>query len=154
MARTIHCVKLNREAEGLGRHRQPQRSQPISALICVWMTAVAPERYPTSASVTELSLLAIADVTPDLHGPAGSLLNLMRALGTSLGVAAGATTLNWRLEAQTGAVHDWQSSSSESLLAAVRESLPVLIVIAVVAALTARAAAAGVRPAAETSQSR
>jgi EmrB/QacA subfamily drug resistance transporter len=96
----------------------------------------------------------IADVTPDLHGPAGSLLNLMRALGTSLGVAAGATTLNWRLEAQTGAVHGWQSSSSESLLAAVRESLPVLIVIAVVAALTARAAAAGARPDAETSQPR
>ena len=109
---------------------------------------------PTFSIIAPNFNATIADVTPDLHGPAGSLLNLMRALGTSLGVAAGATTLNWRLEAQTGAVHDWQSSSSESLLAAVRESLPVLIVIAVVAALTARAAAAGVRPAAETSQSR
>jgi uncharacterized membrane protein len=93
-------------------------------------------------------------VAPDLHGPAGSLLNLMRALGTSLGVAAGATTLNWRLEAQTGAAHAWQSASSESLLAAVRESLPVLIVIAVAAALTARAAAAGIRPGEAGSQPR
>ena len=38
-----------------------------------------------------------------LSGEAGSLLNLMRALGTSLGVASASSTLSWRLQATTGA---------------------------------------------------
>lgn len=81
----------------------------------------------------------IAAAPADLSGPAGSLLNLMRALGTSLGVAAGASTLTWRLDAVTGHAHDWQSTDSASLLTGVRESLPVVAAIAVLAILAARA---------------
>lgn len=81
----------------------------------------------------------IAAVPADLSGAAGALLNLMRVLGTSLGVALGATTLAWRLDVVTGVDQDWMSANSESLLAAARESLPVLGIMAVVAALAARA---------------
>lgn len=83
----------------------------------------------------------IAAVPTDLSAAAGSLLNLMRALGTSLGVAAGATTLAWRLQTASGTHEDWLAASSESLLAAVRGSLPILAVLAVLAAIAARIAA-------------
>ncbi len=87
----------------------------------------------------------IAAAPADLSGAAGSLLNLMRVLGTSIGVAAGATTLGWQLQVQAegGLAVTWSTASSDSLLAAVRGSLPVLAVMAVVAAMAARVAAAG-----------
>lgn len=84
----------------------------------------------------------IAAVPAELSGAAGSLLNLMRALGTSLGVAAGATTLAWRLQSPDGQHQDWLSASSDTLLAAVRGSLPVLIAMAILAAVLARLAVA------------
>ncbi len=84
----------------------------------------------------------IAAAPAGLSGPAGSLLNLMRALGSSLGVAAGATTLAWRLREATGGHGDWLTAGSDVLLAAVRGSLPVLAVFAIVAAV----AAAGATP--------
>ncbi|MGF7162523.1 EmrB/QacA subfamily drug resistance transporter [Rhodoligotrophos appendicifer] len=86
----------------------------------------------------------IASVPAELAGAAGSTLNLMRVLGTSLGVAVGATTLAWRLSEVTGKDRDWLTADSESLLTAVHESLPALLVIAVAAALVAwRGAPAG-----------
>ena len=84
----------------------------------------------------------LAAVPAELSGAVGSQLNLMRVLGTSLGVAAGATMLSARLAADTGVAHGWMSASSDSLLAAVRQSLPVLLAIAVAAAFAARATAA------------
>ncbi|WP_162375600.1 MFS transporter [Ancylobacter sp. TS-1] len=86
---------------------------------------------------------AIAAAPADLAGAAGSLLNLMRVLGTSLGVAAGATTLAWRLEVETGTSGGWMAANAEALLAAFRSSLPVLGVLALGAALAAWAAAGG-----------
>jgi EmrB/QacA subfamily drug resistance transporter len=88
----------------------------------------------------------IAAAPAGLSGPAGSLLNLMRALGCSLGVAAGATMLAWRLHGATGAHGDWLTAGSDALLAAVRGSLPILAVLAIVAAFAA-AGAAPKRPA-------
>lgn len=81
----------------------------------------------------------LAAAPADLAGGAGAQLNLMRVLGTSLGVAAAATTLSARLGSGADAAHGWMSASSDSLLAAVRQSLPVLVVIIVVAAVAARA---------------
>ncbi len=42
-----------------------------------------------------------------LSGEAGSMLNLMRVLGTSLGVASASATLAWRLETVTGTHDSW-----------------------------------------------
>jgi hypothetical protein len=60
------------------------------------------------------------------------MLNLTRSLGTSLGVAAGAATLSWRLRAEDGS-QGWLTASSETLLAAVGSSLPVLVLLAILA---------------------
>jgi EmrB/QacA subfamily drug resistance transporter len=76
----------------------------------------------------------------ELSGAAGSLLNLMRVLGTSLGVAAGATTLSWRLAVETGTHGAWVTADPASLVIAFRESLPVLAVLAVAAAVASRLA--------------
>ncbi|TCK30630.1 EmrB/QacA subfamily drug resistance transporter [Ancylobacter aquaticus] len=81
--------------------------------------------------------VAIAAVSPALSGPAGSLLNLMRALGTSLGVAGGATMLAFNLESPDGAPRTWLSSSGADMLIAVRHTLPLLGAIAVLAGLAA-----------------
>lgn len=89
----------------------------------------------------------LAAVPADLAGAAGSLLNLMRVLGTSLGVAAGATTLAWQLQTPEGAARDWLSAESGLLLAAVRASLPMLALLAIAAAVTAHLAATRTHPA-------
>ncbi|MCB4770467.1 MFS transporter [Ancylobacter sp. Lp-2] len=81
--------------------------------------------------------VAIAAVPPDLSGPAGSLLNLMRALGTSLGVAGGAAMLALNLESPDGAAQTWLSSSGADMLTAVRHSLPLIGAISVLAGLAA-----------------
>lgn len=85
----------------------------------------------------------------ELSGSAGAQLNLMRVLGTSLGVAAGATMLSWRLDAETGAGADWMTTHGGSLLAAFQGSLPVLAVLALGAAIAARLAATSAPPALE-----
>ena len=78
--------------------------------------------------------VAIAAVPSALSSPAGSLLNLMRALGTSLGVAGGATMLASNLNGPDGT---WLSSSGADMLIAVRHSLPLLGGIAVLAGMAA-----------------
>ncbi|MGV3490648.1 MAG: MFS transporter [Devosia sp.] len=75
----------------------------------------------------------LAAVPPALSGAAGSMLNLIRSLGTSLGVAVGATVLSWRLAADTGSGGNWLTASDASLLAAVQSSLPALAVLALLA---------------------
>ena len=62
-----------------------------------------------------------------------SMLNLMRALGTSLGVASASSTLSWRLEAMTGSHDDWIPIAGHRLLGAVESSLAMLAVMAIVA---------------------
>jgi nitrate/nitrite transporter NarK len=68
-----------------------------------------------------------------LSGEAGSLLNLMRVLGTSLGVASASSTLSWRLAVTTGSHGGWIPFAGHPLLAAVEGSLAMLAVMAVVA---------------------
>lgn len=88
----------------------------------------------------------LAAVPAELSGAAGALLNLMRVLGTSLGVAAGASTLSWRLEDIAGTDRGWDAAGSANLLTAVRDSLPLLGLIAVAAAVAAWAAARNAPP--------
>jgi nitrate/nitrite transporter NarK len=68
-----------------------------------------------------------------LSGEAGSMLNLMRVLGTSLGIASASTTLSWRLEAVTGIHHSWIPFAGSPLLGAIESSLALLVVMAIVA---------------------
>ena len=68
-----------------------------------------------------------------LSGEAGSLLNLMRVLGTSLGVASATSTLSWRLEAMTGSHDNWLPFAGERLLGAVEDSLVMLAIMAIAA---------------------
>ncbi|WGD31898.1 MFS transporter [Ancylobacter sp. WKF20] len=82
----------------------------------------------------------LAAVPTELSGAAGALLNLMRVLGTSLGVALGASSLSWRLEEIAGTDRGWNAAGSANLLTAVRDSLPLLGLIAVAAAVAAWAA--------------
>lgn len=81
--------------------------------------------------------VAIAAVPPASSAPAGSLLNLMRALGTSLGVAGGATILALNLESSDGTSRTWLASSGANMLDAVRDSLPLLAGIVLLAGLAA-----------------
>jgi len=81
--------------------------------------------------------VAITAAPPALSSPAGSLLNLMRALGSSLGVASCATLLTLNLKSPHGAPRTWLSSSGADMLAAVRNSLPLLWCIIVLAWLAA-----------------
>jgi hypothetical protein len=69
-----------------------------------------------------------------LSGEAGSMLNLMRVLGTSLGVASASSTLSWRLASATGSHGDWIPFAGHPLLGAVESSLAVLVFMAVAAA--------------------
>jgi EmrB/QacA subfamily drug resistance transporter len=82
----------------------------------------------------------ISAVPPELSSAAGSLLNLLRALGTSVGVASAATTLSWRLHAEAGPFATSLTAGDAAILAAVRQSLPLLAILAVLAAFGARMA--------------
>ena len=68
-----------------------------------------------------------------LSGEAGSMLNLMRVLGTSLGVASASATLAWRLETVTGTHDSWVPFAGRPLLGAVEGSLAMLAIMAVAA---------------------
>ena len=61
------------------------------------------------------------------------MINLMRILGTSVGVAAASSMLSWRLEGLAGPGGRTLGATSGDLLEAVRESLPLLIAFAMVA---------------------
>jgi len=69
---------------------------------------------------------------PDRVGEAGAMINLMRILGTSVGVAGASAMLSRRLEGLVGAGGHTLAVASGDLLEAVRESLPMLIAFAVV----------------------
>ncbi len=70
----------------------------------------------------------------NLSGEAGSMLNLMRALGTSFGIAAASSTLSWRLESATGLHQTWIPFAGHRTLGAIESSLVVLALMAVAAA--------------------
>jgi EmrB/QacA subfamily drug resistance transporter len=86
---------------------------------------------------------SIAAAPAELSGSAGALLNLMRVLGTSLGVAAAATMLAWRLQAEGVTGQQWMTADGSSLLSAFRGSLPILALLALGAAWAGHIAASG-----------
>lgn len=81
-----------------------------------------------------------------LSGEAGSLLNLMRVLGTSIGVASASSTLSWRLQAASDPHASWVYFAGQPLLAAVESSLLLVAVMAIAAGVVSLIPAAS-RPA-------
>jgi hypothetical protein len=62
------------------------------------------------------AIMAAAPV--NLTGEAGGLLNVMRSLGISVGVAAASSLLAWRLAVLTGSGHNTLAAEGRHLLAA------------------------------------
>jgi hypothetical protein len=62
------------------------------------------------------AIMAAAPVS--LTGEAGGLLNVMRSLGISVGVAAASSMLAWRLAVLTGSGHNTLAAEGRHLLAA------------------------------------
>jgi EmrB/QacA subfamily drug resistance transporter len=81
------------------------------------------------------NLAAISHAPPALASEAGGMLNLMRVLGTSLGVASTASMLSWRFYVLTGAASKGDFFSGRPLLGAVESSFLMLAVFAAVAAI-------------------
>jgi EmrB/QacA subfamily drug resistance transporter len=77
---------------------------------------------------------AIMGAAPaELTGEAGGLLNVMRSLGTSVGIAASSALLSWRLATLTGSGQNTLGVSRDHLLAAGRDVILLLVAFAVVA---------------------
>ena len=107
----------------------PDTARPISTIAFVIFGAglgvfIAPNNHAT-----------IKAAPANLSGEAGSMLNLMRALGMSLGVAAASSTLSWRLESATGLHQTWIPFAGHRTLGAIESSLAVLALMAIAAAL-------------------
>ncbi len=71
----------------------------------------------------------------NLAGQAGAMLNLMRVLGTSIGVASASSTLSWGIQLVTGSYGDWKSFPGSTTLYAVDIGLVMLACMAAVAGL-------------------
>jgi len=106
----------------------PDLPRPISTAAFVIFGAglgifIAPNNHAT-----------LAAAPGNLSGEAGSILNLMRALGTSFGVAAASATLSWRLESATGLHQTWIPFPGHPTLRAIEGSLLLLALMAIAAA--------------------
>jgi MFS family permease len=70
-----------------------------------------------------------------LAGEAGSLMNVMRACGMSVGIAASSALLSWQLEMQTGRFVGTIGVAPDALIGASRTVLLLLAALAAVAAV-------------------
>ena len=77
----------------------------ITCAATVW------KRSPNNSAI-------MAAAPPSLTGEAGGLLNVMRSLGISIGVAAASSLLAWRLAVLTGSGHNTLAAEGRHLLAA------------------------------------
>ena len=75
----------------------------------------------------------VAAAPPSLTGEAGGLLNVMRACGVSVGVAAASSLLAWRLAVLTGSGHNTLHADARDLLSAGRDVIVLLASFAAIA---------------------
>lgn len=96
---------------------------------------------------------AIMGAAPEnLTGEVGGLLNLTRAIGLSIGIAAGSALLSWRLEVLTGTGNTTVAVDPTDLLAAARGVLVFFAGSAAIALLLSlKSAGTGSRRASESS---
>ncbi len=71
----------------------------------------------------------------DLSGEAGALVNLMRVLGTSLGVVSASSMLSWQIQAGTGVHSSAVIFEGRHLLKAIESGFAMLMVFALIAGL-------------------
>lgn len=84
--------------------------------------------------------IALAAAPPGLAGAAGALLNLMRVLGASLGVAGGAAILSLKLHELIIEGHIRFARGPE-MIEAVRDCMPALAAVVLCGGLVARVSA-------------
>ena len=101
----------------------------------IGMVALAAFGLGLGAFIPVSNLAAIRSMPPAFVGEAGGMLNLMRVLGTSLGVASAASMLSWRFYVLTGAASKGHIFSGHPLLGAVESSFFMLAVFAAIAAI-------------------
>jgi MFS family permease len=87
---------------------------------------------------------------PAHRGQAGGMLNLMRVLGTSVGVASASALLTWRLAGRTGVIGNTMSVPEQQLLTSIADGLWLLIGFAVLAAAMAMLRGGPPEPAAKS----
>src|SRR5262249_55616033 len=124
----------------------------LGMLLCVAGLAllyVTTDGSPASMSPVMLALAAIgmgqglfaspnnnsimAAAPEPLTGEAGSLMNVMRACGMSIGIAAASAVLSWRLEVLTGRVSGTVDVAEALLAAAGRDVMLLLAAFALFA---------------------
>jgi MFS family permease len=79
------------------------------------------------------SNLIMAAAPERLAGEAGSLMNVMRACGMSIGIAASSALLSWQLEVLTGRVSGTVGVAADALVGAGRAVVLLLAVLAAAA---------------------
>ncbi|HWA81139.1 MAG TPA: hypothetical protein VG848_12625, partial [Acetobacteraceae bacterium] len=77
----------------------------------------------------------VSAAPPGLSGEAGALVNLMRVLGTSLGVVSASSMLSWQIQARTGAQSSAVVFEGRYLLKAIESGFAMLMVFALIAGL-------------------
>jgi hypothetical protein len=85
------------------------------------------------------NLAAVSSAPPALAGEAGGMLNLMRVLGTSLGIASAGSMLSWRFYELTGADSKSHFFYGRPVLGAAESSLFMLAIFAAIAAILSMA---------------
>jgi EmrB/QacA subfamily drug resistance transporter len=78
----------------------------------------------------------ISAAPAERSGQVGGLLNLMRAIGTGVGVAAASAVLEWRLDLATGTGERTVTAPEPALLGAISDVLLMLAAFAVIAGAT------------------
>lgn len=116
------------------------------AILCFAIASQTASRIPDAAAfflygaglgvfIAPNNHATINAVPKSLAGQAGSMLNLMRVLGTSLGVASASSTLSLGIQLVTGSHGDWASFAGSSTLYAIEIGLALLACMAAVAGL-------------------
>ncbi len=107
-------------------------SNPVEATLGLVLFGAGLGLYISPNNSSTLSAAPAASA-----GIAGGLLNLMRVLGTSVGVATAASALSWRLEARPNMPRSLSAEPADILFAATREAMYMLLAFAVVAGIAA-----------------
>jgi EmrB/QacA subfamily drug resistance transporter len=99
---------------------------PTMAALAILGTGVGLFTSPNNGAV-------MASAPADRIGQAGGILNAMRSFGTSLGVAAAATVMAWRLDITTGRVGDTLHAPPQALLGAAHYAVAMFAAFALLA---------------------
>jgi EmrB/QacA subfamily drug resistance transporter len=109
-------------------------SKHATPLLAVGLPALAVYGVGLGLFIAPRTHEAVSAAPAALSGAAGAMLNLMRVLGTSLGVTGAASMLTWRYTLYAAVPAHWRDLAGRPLVAAVEGSFLLLLVFAVLAA--------------------